>query len=84
MPTNPNKKPIDLYNPTTNDFSFYVAEEETNIKREYIIPAGEIVEFPKWIADKGAKELAVKIVWKRGLDQGYEHELKKVLEEIYV
>ena len=83
LPQEPNQSPTQLYNPTGEDFTFIVADEE-NIQHDYSMPSGEIVTFPKFIADKGAVELADKIVWKRGLKMAYEHELKKALEEIYV
>ena len=83
IPTSPDKKPVDLYNPTSTDFKFGFADAN-NKPHEYILPAGEIVTLPKYIADKGALGLADRIVWARGLAMGYEHELKKAMEEIYV
>lgn len=83
VPETPDESLVNLYNPTSEDFEFKLADED-NVIKKYLLPAGEITTLPKYIADKGAKELADKIVWKRGLNMAYEHELAKTLEEIYV
>ena len=77
-------KPTDnLFNPDVKDFIFKCADED-NTPHEYTLRAQEITTLPKWIAGKGANDLANMLVWKWGIKTNYEDEKKAVLKEIYV
>ena len=78
-----NDSPTDIYNPTQEDFEFYVADEN-NVRIKYTLRSQEITTLPHHIAIKGANDLANKVTWERGIQTNFEADKKEVLAEIIV
>jgi len=77
-PPKPDSSPKYLWNPLSEDY--HTAYDS----KPYTVRSLEISEFPAYIANKIAKNLAQYIVLKRGVKTNYEDEYNAALEEITV
>ena len=81
LPTQPDLTPTTLHNPDLEPFVFKYMQEDG--QKTYVIPPLGIETFPKYLADKMARKLADKIIFKRGIKHGYERDHKAMLNIIY-
>jgi hypothetical protein len=78
LPTKPDETPTNLFNPSLESFTFIYD------KKEYILPAYGIENYPKYLADRLASSLADTIIGKRGVIKNHSLDKEELLKEIYV
>ncbi len=83
LPEGPDITPKHIWNPLIDDFTTTYANED-NIPIPYTCPSLKISQFPTYIANHIAKQLAQKIVFERGIKTNYEDEFAKTLDEITI
>ncbi len=84
LPTGPDITPVNIFNPTDEDFICQRANDENN-QETHIIPARQIATFPKYLADHVAHKLAQQITLVNTTDKRmYEIRLKETLDKIIV
>lgn len=81
LPTEPNRKPKAIFNPSRDDFSVEYLDDE-NIPHTYTIKSMQLRSFPTYIADHIVKHLSQKIMWDKGIKTNPEDELKAIRREI--
>lgn len=83
IPEEPNTTPLHIWNPLTEDFITYWADENNNPK-EYVTQSQQISTYPYYLGIKIARKLAQKIVLDKGIETNYEDEFNAKLKELLV
>lgn len=83
QPQQPNNTPTYIYNPSKEDFTHTYANAE-NEPIEYTVPAGELQQYPYYLAQHLAKHLADKVMGDRGIRVNPEADHAAIMKEILV